>query len=1536
METDDITFVTEEVESGYHGYAETPGGVDVGGALPAGASPSPSGAGGEGEGGEEVHRKRRPRGHGDPDRKGKRPRPAYLHYYTEAHARVRRLHPELPRSEINRRVSEGWRRLAVGERDVYLQRAHAERARASTPATAGGALSVSAAPSPEPPTTSPLPGFRRILPRSVYLVIPAAAGGGKGGLARGPRGQREGRCHEQTDVRQDGQMGIHTDGQIARWTDEQTDVRQDGQMGIHTDGQIARWTDEQTDAQSDRWTDRLTNECSSSDIIISAIGSISSSSSSNIINNIVMNSVIGSIIIVIISIIRSIIIIIASIISTLGSTVSCESQRERGHYEPHETDTLTQGPNSGGKDRRAWAVPAAAHHRVEKFRSARRVVLKANVDAASRPQATGKSTYTRRGRGSCPGAGCCFGYVTRHKPPVCPHCGTWLGGKWVPRAGARRAPAAAVAAAAATLGGAGGGGGKGGAELAVAKRLCLGSLPVTAVFDVSMQLHGAEASSGSGGEPLTGPPTPAGSAEHNQAAAAGLMVATVTGAEGAALHQGPPASPPPDGMMNGKDPGAPASHPPILLAAVHAGKGSAEVARVPPVLPSGPRVSPAGGGRVALRPIAKEPSARNHRRHFSASSPRPVQLIAGTPPVRGMFDNFAIQLPLGASVPGPTRVSPRPLRAILPAVATSVPAATAAPVPTATPGPAATSSSSTSSAPSTAPSAPSAGVTFVQFIAVPGPRCSAEGGVLVGGGGGGGGGGGRPGETPPTAGAGGSAPLAATLLSLPQQQQQQQQVAAALAAQPTPPQAGLKASTLKQLGQAGGTGGEGAQVEEGDFGTLVQAHHRLHHPFELGLATSRGKGRCKSPGCGFVYMNRHKPLACPKCGAALRSQSRRALRSQIAAGGDSDDSREHENREEHGALNDDVIIDDVDEVNNDLNIDDVDKVNDDLNIDDVDEVNDDVIIDDVDEVNDDVKIDDVDKVNDDVIIDDVDEVNDDVNIDDVDEVNDDVNIDDEGHVFALEVSGGQEWYVATDHVGTPLALFDGKGALAKTLHHTAFGEPYLDSAPHVPLPLGFRGGLWDPLCRLVHLAGRDYDPLAGRWAGPDPGLWAGLARRPVPFNPYMFQRNNPVGSGGGGGGDGGAGYMTDVSSWLQTFGFQLHNVIPGFPRPREESPAGPRYELQATLLAEDTIDGAMDCELSRQLRAFTTLDIASFPRRISANELADRFEPPVAPAPPRPRPPSPSSPCGSASRRPNFAVPGPSLFGRNVQVAVGADGKISARAAAAFGGVGVGGASPASIGERKVATLLHNAVLLAGAHRTHAANGTVVLHLVKAGAPDADLAALGLAGGGGDGQQGMLGLSGGGRQGGGTGGAGGEEEGSLGSNLERQQQQQQRQPGMWSRQLVLEDMSTGGTDGQVVLRAQQWLTARGGAGAGGSPSAPARPAPSRRITEVELSGGRLSLRVRYGTGVAEERARLAEEARQRGAEAAWALEQQRAREGLPGGAPWSDGERRQLAAGGRVPGYQLVPLLPLDQYPELADSPRSYRFVRQSGDATGR
>ncbi|KAM6299571.1 HMG domain-containing protein 3 [Aegotheles albertisi] len=43
------------------------------------------------------------------------------------------------------------------------------------------------------------------------------------------------------------------------------------------------------------------------------------------------------------------------------------------------------------------------------------------------------TTYTRRGHGNCTNPGCSFTYVTRHKPPKCPTCGNFLGGKWIPK-----------------------------------------------------------------------------------------------------------------------------------------------------------------------------------------------------------------------------------------------------------------------------------------------------------------------------------------------------------------------------------------------------------------------------------------------------------------------------------------------------------------------------------------------------------------------------------------------------------------------------------------------------------------------------------------------------------------------------------------------------------------------------------------------------------------------------------------------------------------------------------------------------------------------------------------------------------------------------------------------------------------------------------------------------------------------------------------------------------------------------------------------
>ena len=116
----------------------------------------------------------------------------------------------------------------------------------------------------------------------------------------------------------------------------------------------------------------------------------------------------------------------------------------------------------------------------------------------------------------------------------------------------------------------------------------------------------------------------------------------------------------------------------------------------------------------------------------------------------------------------------------------------------------------------------------------------------------------------------------------------------------------------------------------------------------------------------------------------------------------------------------------------------------------------------------------------------------------------------QGHLFAMEVSSGEEYYVASDNTGTPLAVFSSNGQMIKQLQYTAYGEVYHDSNPDFQMVVGFHGGLYDPLTKLVHFTQRDYDVLAGRWTSPDHGLWAKIGTDPAPFNLYSFKNNNPL------------------------------------------------------------------------------------------------------------------------------------------------------------------------------------------------------------------------------------------------------------------------------------------------------------------------------------------------------------------------------------------------------------------------------------------
>ncbi|CAO2613787.1 Tenm4 [Lemmus lemmus] len=296
----------------------------------------------------------------------------------------------------------------------------------------------------------------------------------------------------------------------------------------------------------------------------------------------------------------------------------------------------------------------------------------------------------------------------------------------------------------------------------------------------------------------------------------------------------------------------------------------------------------------------------------------------------------------------------------------------------------------------------------------------------------------------------------------------------------------------------------------------------------------------------------------------------------------------------------------------------------------------------------------------------------------------------QGHLFAMELSSGDEFYIACDNIGTPLAVFSGTGLMIKQILYTAYGEIYTDTNPNFQIIIGYHGGLYDPLTKLVHMGRRDYDVLAGRWTSPDHDLWKRLRSSSiVPFHLYMFKNNNPISNS-----QDIKCFMTDVNSWLLTFGFQLHNVIPGYPKPDTDA-MEPSYELMHTQMKTQEWDNSksilgVQCEVQKQLKAFVTLE---------------RFDQLYG---------STITSCQQAPETKKFASNG-SIFGKGVKFAL-KDGRVTTDII-----------SVANEDGRRIAAILNNAHYLENLHFT--IDGVDTHYFVKPGPSEGDLAILGLSGG---------------------------------------------------------------------------------------------------------------------------------------------------------------------------------------------------------------
>ncbi|XP_028573306.1 teneurin-2 isoform X8 [Podarcis muralis] len=419
----------------------------------------------------------------------------------------------------------------------------------------------------------------------------------------------------------------------------------------------------------------------------------------------------------------------------------------------------------------------------------------------------------------------------------------------------------------------------------------------------------------------------------------------------------------------------------------------------------------------------------------------------------------------------------------------------------------------------------------------------------------------------------------------------------------------------------------------------------------------------------------------------------------------------------------------------------------------------------------------------------------------------------QGHLFAMESSSGEEYYVASDNTGTPLAVFSINGLMIKQLQYTAYGEIYYDSNPDFQIVIGFHGGLYDPLTKLVHFTQRDYDVLAGRWTSPDYTMWKNIGKEPAPFNLYMFKSNNPLSNELDL-----KNYVTDVKSWLVMFGFQLSNIIPGFPRAKMYF-VPPPYELSVSQACEkgQLITGVQQTT-ERHNQAFMALEGQVISKRLHANirEKAGHW----------------------------FATTTP-IIGKGIMFAV-KEGRVT-----------TGVSSVTTEDSRKIASVLNNAYYLEKMH--YSIEGKDTHYFVKIGSSDGDLVTL----------------------------------------------------AMTSGRKVLDS-------GVNVTVSQPTLLINGR---------------TRRFTNIEFQYSTLLLNIRYGLTpdtLDEEKARVLDQARQRALGSAWAKEQQKARDGKEGSRLWTEGEKQQLLSTGRVQGYEGYYVLPVEQYPELADSSSNIQFLRQN------
>ncbi|XP_043925537.1 HMG domain-containing protein 3 [Protopterus annectens] len=336
-------------------------------------------------------KKRKLKGHGENGKKTKKPRTAYLLYYYDIYLKLQQDFPSLRQSEINKKISESWKHLSVAEKGYYLERAKLEKEGKDPNANLTTASAMA----------TDIPGFRRILPRSEYIIIPKATlhsnrTKSHGVLEPTPQSVSQENiqdtfCSTNTTAVESGHFGIseHCVG-IEGLAQETTTFSQPG--SIH-------------------------------EVITSEILSQCTSSAGEKVNDLILSE-------------TSLELADTHPYQTSGIVIEETLVTNSGDFPQGGIALAQQQQTSEGVS--LVAVVADEETEETSVSAPATQFIMVPLPPAQQPKELAPfvkltTTYTRRGRGSCTNPGCSFSYVTRHKPLQCAKCGKYLGGKWIPK-----------------------------------------------------------------------------------------------------------------------------------------------------------------------------------------------------------------------------------------------------------------------------------------------------------------------------------------------------------------------------------------------------------------------------------------------------------------------------------------------------------------------------------------------------------------------------------------------------------------------------------------------------------------------------------------------------------------------------------------------------------------------------------------------------------------------------------------------------------------------------------------------------------------------------------------------------------------------------------------------------------------------------------------------------------------------------------------------------------------------------------------------